>query len=118
MIAWVLIITPQACCAHPDQQQYDHTASASGDIQQKKIKIDRHKDRERLAADKIRTINEQISSASSSSDNDFAIKFHQRQIEKQLRLDQLHTQVTKTLHEHHSGQRQLSIQRRLRITYK
>ena len=111
-IAWVLIITPQACCARPDQQQYEQTASASGDIQQKKKKIDRHKDREQLAADKIRTINEQISSAasstSSSSDTDFAIKFHQRQIEKQLRLDQLHAQVTKTLHEHHSGQRQLS----------
>ena len=29
-------------------------------------------------------------------------------IEKQLRLDQLHTQVTETLHAHHSGQRQLS----------
>ena len=107
-IAWVLIITPQACCARPDQQQYEHTASASGDIQQKKKKIDRHRQEEQLAADKIRSINEQISSAGSSSDNDFAIKFHQRQIEKQLRLDQLHTQVTETLHAHHSGQRQLS----------
>lgn len=110
IIACLLIITPQACCARPDQQQYDQTASASGDMQQKKKKIDRHKDRERLAADKIRTINEQISSATStsSSDIDFAIQFHQRQIEKQFRLDQLHAQVTETLYAHHSGQRQLS----------
>ena len=109
----LLTITPQAH-ARPDaaQQQYEHAASASGEIQKRKKKIDRHKQAEQFATETIRTINEQISStnsiSSSSSDTDFAIKFHQRQIEKQIRLDQLHAQVSETLHAHHSGQRQLS----------
>ena len=112
----LLIITPQASCAHPDaQQQYEHTATASGEIEKRKKKIiDRRqrKQGEQFAAETIRTINERISSSSyissSTSDTDFAVKFHQRQIEKQIRLDQLHAQVSETLHAHHSGQRQLS----------
>jgi hypothetical protein len=98
---WLLTITHQAHARPDAHQQFEHTA-ASGDIQKKK-KIDRHKQKEQR-----RTINQQISSGSIPSDNDFHISFHQRQIEKQIRLDQLHAQVSETLTAHHSGQRKLS----------
>jgi len=106
---WLLTITHQAHARPDAHQQFDHTA-ASGDIQKKK-KIDRHKQREQFATDTRdtrRTINQQISSGSIPSDNDFHKSFHQRQIEKQIRLDQLHAHVSETLTAHHSGQRKLS----------
>mmetsp|Transcript_23592 Transcript_23592/g.34974 ORF Transcript_23592/g.34974 Transcript_23592/m.34974 type:complete len:181 (+) Transcript_23592:15-557(+) len=103
---WLLTTTHQAHARPDAHQQFEHTA-ASGDIQKKK-KIDRHKQREHFATDTRRTINHQISSGSIPSDNDFHISFHQRQIEKLIRLDQLHAQVSETLTAHHSGQRKLS----------
>eukprot|EP00985_Skeletonema_marinoi_P025120 scaffold18126_cov140-Skeletonema_marinoi.AAC.2 len=99
---WLLTITHQAHARPDAHQQFEHTA-ASGDIQKKK-KIDRHKQRKQIATD----TRQQISSGSIPSDNDFHKSFHQRQIEKQIRLDQLHAQVSETLTAHHSGQRKLS----------
>ena len=99
---WLLTITHQAHARPDAHQQFEHTA-ASGDIQKKK-KIDRHKQRKQIATD----TRQQISSGSIPSDNDFHNSFHQRQIEKQIRLDQLHAQVSETLTAHHSGQRKLS----------
>ncbi|KAK1736825.1 hypothetical protein QTG54_012270 [Skeletonema marinoi] len=99
---WLLTITHQAHARPDAHQQFEHTA-ASGDIQKKK-KIDRHKQRKQIATD----TRQQISSGSIPSDNDFHKSFHRRQIEKQIRLDQLHAQVSETLTAHHSGQRKLS----------
>jgi len=99
---WLLTITHQAHARPDAHQQFEHTA-ASGDIQKKK-KIDRHKQRKQIATD----TRQQISSGSIPSDNDFHKSFHQRQIEKQIRLDQLHAHVSETLTAHHSGQRKLS----------
>ena len=99
---WLLTITHQAHARPDAHQQFEHTA-ASGDVQKKK-KIDRHKQRKQIATD----TRQQISSGSIPSDNDFHKSFHQRQIEKQIRLDQLHAQVSETLTAHHSGQRKLS----------
>lgn len=110
---WLLIICQEAY-AHPDgQQQFEYTTA--NEIQKKK-KNDRRKQGEHYkyaTGDTIRTINEQTSSTSSipssSSDGiDFQQKFHQRHIEKQIRLDQLHAQVSETLTAHHTGQRKLS----------
>ena len=111
-LALLLLTITQQGHAYPDgQQQFEH-ATAS-EIQKKKKKIDRRKQQgeQYPTADTMRTINEQISSTSSitsSDNNDFGLKFHQRQIEKQIRLDQLHAQVSETLTAHHSGQRKLS----------
>jgi len=99
---WLLTITHQAHARPDAHQQFEHTA-ASGDIQKKK-KIDRHKQRKQIATD----TRQQISSGSIPSDNDFHKSFHQRQIEKQIRLDQLHAHVSETLTAHNSGQRKLS----------
>lgn len=110
---WLLITITQQAHAHPDGQQFEHTTAS--EIQKKKKKgIDRRKQREQYeyaTAYTIRTINEQTSSSSSvpsSDDNDFQQKFHQRHIEKQIRLDELHAQVSETLMAHHTGQRKLS----------
>lgn len=113
----LLLITQQAHARPDGQQQFEHTTAS--DIQKKKKKkIDRRKQGEQYeyaTADAIRTINKETSSttsissiASSNNDKDFQLKFHQRQIEKQIRLDELHAQVSETLTAHHTGQRKLS----------
>ncbi len=105
---WLLtLIQIQEAHAHPDgQQQFEYTTA--NEIQKKKKKTDRRKQGEQYkyaTGDTVRTINEQ---PFSTDDNDFRLKFHQRHIEKQMRLDQLHAQVSETLTAHHTGQRKLS----------
>lgn len=124
---------PQAACARPseatattNEQQFKRDRADNGgdgtddvdtrtatDINQKtlkKKKID-IKQRENFASDTIRRFNDHISNnieGNEQAENDFNIRFHNRQREKKQRLDEIHTEVSEKLEAHHSGRNLLS----------
>lgn len=112
----LLTLQQEAAYARPDARQFDSSSSSSGDTTiitttlKKKKNTDLRK-REDRYADTIRNFNEQQNSSfahDNANNNDFHIKFHQRQVEKRIRLDEMHAQVSKTLDAHHSGRKLLS----------
>ena len=127
---------PQAAYAHPsdatatattNEQQFKSRRNSNGggvnddadtrtatDINQKtlkKKKIDNIKQREQFASDTIRRFNNHISNnieGNEQAENDFNIRFHNRQREKKQRLDEMHVEVSEKLDAHHSGRNLLS----------
>ena len=87
-------------------------------LKKKKIDIRRQQQREQLASDTIRRINDYISNINveggetgdqqQSQNNEFHIKFHNRQLEKKKRLDEMHNDLSTKLEEHHTGRNLLS----------
>ena len=130
---WMLSSIPQAAYARPsdvtatattNEQQFKSRRNGNGggvnddadtdtDINQKtlkKKKID-IKQREQFASDTIRRFNDHISNnieGNEQAENDFNIRFHNRQREKKQRLDEIHIEVSEKLEAHHSGRTLLS----------
>lgn len=126
---WMLSSIPQAAYARPsdatatattNEQQFKSRRSGNSadadtdtDINQKtlkKKKID-IKQREQFASDTIRRFNDHISNnieGNEQAENDFNIRFHNRQREKKQRLDEIHVEVSEKLEAHHSGRNLLS----------
>jgi hypothetical protein len=132
---WMLSSIPQAAYARPsdatataattNEQQFKSRRNGNGgdthdvdtrtatDINQKtlkKKKID-IKQREQFASDTIRRFNNHISNnieGNEQAENDFNIRFHNRQREKKQRLDEIHIEVSEKLEAHRSGRNLLS----------
>lgn len=129
---WMLSSIPQAACARPseatattNEQQFKRDRADNGgdgtddvdstrtatDINQKTLKKKKIDIKQQFASDTIRRFNDHISNnieGNEDAENDFNIRFHNRQREKKQRLDEIHTEVSEKLEAHHSGRNLLS----------
>lgn len=107
-LTFTLLTIHQEAYARPEARQFE---SSGDDILTKKKKIDLRKQKEQELAsalpDTFRKFNEQPAN-NNGDNNDFHTKFHQRQVEKRNRLDQMHAQISEILEAHHSGRKLLS----------